>query len=107
MPTYDYECENCGHTFEHYQSFSEKNLRKCPECKKSKLIRLIGMGCHCHVENVTTVGQLGERNFKKLGKYGVDNLAEQNKDMIEHKKAIRRNKEILKNPKKYIEEGRT
>jgi putative FmdB family regulatory protein len=44
MPTYDYRCEACKHTFEEFQSFSEKPLKKCPECGKNKLRRLIGMG---------------------------------------------------------------
>lgn len=43
MPTYDYECQRCGHTFEHFQSFSEADLKRCPECR-GKLKRLIGMG---------------------------------------------------------------
>ena len=43
MPTYDYECEACGHAFELFQSMSAPVKRKCPECKKSKLQRLIGM----------------------------------------------------------------
>ena len=44
MPTYDYVCDNCEHTFEEFQSITAKNLRKCPKCKKSKLRRLIGAG---------------------------------------------------------------
>ena len=44
MPTYDYECDACGHKFEHFQSMSSKLLRKCPECAKRKLRRLIGSG---------------------------------------------------------------
>ena len=44
MPTYDYECEACGHSFEEFQSMSAEHLKKCPECKKNKLKRLIGMG---------------------------------------------------------------
>jgi putative FmdB family regulatory protein len=44
MPTYDYACDACGHTFEEFQSFSEAPLKKCPECKKNKLRRLIGTG---------------------------------------------------------------
>lgn len=44
MPTYEYECESCGHTFEKFQYMSEKSLRKCPECSKLKLRRLIGAG---------------------------------------------------------------
>jgi len=44
MPTYDYQCEACGHHFEEFQSMSAKLLRKCPECGKLKLQRLIGRG---------------------------------------------------------------
>ncbi len=44
MPTYEYECRACGHKLEALQSFSEKPLRRCPECKKMKLQRLIGAG---------------------------------------------------------------
>lgn len=44
MPTYDYECEACDHTFEEFQSISADPLKKCPKCKKNKLIRLFGTG---------------------------------------------------------------
>lgn len=44
MPTYEYECEGCGHKFEEFQSMTDKPLRKCPKCGKSKLQRLIGSG---------------------------------------------------------------
>jgi len=44
MPTYDYRCDACDHAFEEFQSFSEAPLKKCPECKKQKLRRLIGTG---------------------------------------------------------------
>ncbi len=44
MPTYDYVCDGCEHAFESFQSMSAKPHRKCPECGKSKLRRLIGTG---------------------------------------------------------------
>ena len=44
MPTYDYRCQACGHTFDELQSFSEPPLTKCPACKKNKLERLFGGG---------------------------------------------------------------
>jgi putative FmdB family regulatory protein len=44
MPTYDYECDACGHAFEEFQSMLDKPFKKCPKCKKSKLRRLIGTG---------------------------------------------------------------
>lgn len=44
MPTYDYKCTACSHTFEHFQSMKDKPLKKCPECGKNALERLIGTG---------------------------------------------------------------
>ena len=44
MPTYDYECDGCGHTFELFQSITEDPEKKCPECGKLKLRRLFGTG---------------------------------------------------------------
>lgn len=44
MPTYDYECDACGHEFELFQQMSESVKRKCPECSKLKLRRLFGTG---------------------------------------------------------------
>ena len=44
MPTYDYECQGCGHKLEIFQSITESAKKKCPSCGKSKLARLIGPG---------------------------------------------------------------
>jgi putative FmdB family regulatory protein len=44
MPTYDYICEACNHEFELFQSIKEDAKKKCPECGKNKLKRLIGPG---------------------------------------------------------------
>jgi putative FmdB family regulatory protein len=44
MPTYEYQCSDCGHQFEEFQSITASPLRKCPECGKLRLKRLIGIG---------------------------------------------------------------
>ena len=44
MPTYDYECDACGHAFELFQGINDPVKKRCPECKKSKLRRLFGTG---------------------------------------------------------------
>jgi putative FmdB family regulatory protein len=44
MPTYDYECEACGHSLEVFQGINDPVLKKCPECGKNKLKRLFGTG---------------------------------------------------------------
>ena len=43
MPTYEYECENCRHTFEQFQNMSDDPLKDCPECG-GRVRRLIGTG---------------------------------------------------------------
>ena len=32
MPLYEYECRKCKHRFEQIQKFSDKPVKKCPEC---------------------------------------------------------------------------
>jgi len=32
MPLYEYQCKKCGHRFEKIVKFSDKPLKKCPEC---------------------------------------------------------------------------
>lgn len=44
MPTYEYACPKCGHTFEMFQSMRDEPLKKCPHCKKTGVKRLIGGG---------------------------------------------------------------
>jgi putative FmdB family regulatory protein len=44
MPTYEYQCTACGHAFEKFQSIKAAPIKKCPQCGKSRVKRLIGMG---------------------------------------------------------------
>jgi len=44
MPTYDYECNACGHRFEKFQPITSRPIRKCPQCGKSAARRRIGAG---------------------------------------------------------------
>jgi putative FmdB family regulatory protein len=32
MPLYEYQCKKCGHRFEKIQKFSDKPIKKCPDC---------------------------------------------------------------------------
>ena len=66
MPTYKYQCAACEHTFEHFQSMTSPKKRKCPECGKLKLVRLIGPGA----------GII----FKGTGFYETDYKRKNNKD---------------------------
>ena len=44
MPHYDYLCEGCQHQFELFQPITAGAKRKCPQCGRFKLRRLIGPG---------------------------------------------------------------
>jgi len=44
MPTYEYQCEGCGHEFEELQSFKDEPLKVCPRCHEERLRRLFGTG---------------------------------------------------------------
>ena len=44
MPTYEYKCSACGHTFERFQSITAEPIKRCPECGKAKVKRLLGTG---------------------------------------------------------------
>ncbi len=44
MPTYEYACQKCEHTFEQFQSMRDDPLVRCPKCGKKSLKRLLGGG---------------------------------------------------------------
>ena len=58
MPIYAYRCESCGVHFERHQSFTDAPLKRCPECNKNSLRKVIG-----------PVGVV----FKGSGFYSTDN----------------------------------
>ena len=41
MPFYEYQCKSCGHELEAMQMVSDAPLKKCPDCGKSQLQRLM------------------------------------------------------------------
>jgi len=43
MPTYEYECLECGIGFEAFQKMSDEVLEECPQCR-GKVKRLISSG---------------------------------------------------------------
>jgi len=44
MPTYEYECQSCGHKFEKFQNMSAQPIKECPKCRKNSAKRLISAG---------------------------------------------------------------
>jgi len=43
MPTYEYECTKCEHTFERFQSMTDDPVKRCPECR-CKVRKVYGSG---------------------------------------------------------------
>jgi putative FmdB family regulatory protein len=45
LPTYQYACTECDHSFEQFQSFSDDTLTECPECRGRlrKLFNAVGV----------------------------------------------------------------
>jgi len=44
MLTYEYKCDACGHELIKEQRITEKPIKKCPNCGKLKLRRMVGTG---------------------------------------------------------------
>ncbi|MFH1440791.1 MAG: FmdB family zinc ribbon protein [Candidatus Omnitrophota bacterium] len=73
MPTYEYECTHCGHTFEAFQKMSDEALDVCPQCN-NKVRRLIAGG----------TGII----FKGSGFYATDYRKSPAKEPVESKPAV-------------------
>lgn len=45
LPIYEYECVECKHRFERYQSFSEPPVAACPDCGSAvrKVLQAVGI----------------------------------------------------------------
>ena len=41
MPFYEYQCSSCGHRREELQKVGDRPLRKCPDCGRNALKRLV------------------------------------------------------------------
>jgi putative FmdB family regulatory protein len=43
MPTYEFACEKCGHSFSRTESIvaHERSKPKCPKCKSTKVVRVL------------------------------------------------------------------
>src|SRR5688500_12928436 len=44
MPTYEYKCDACGSEFERVRLIMGAPIKRCPECGKAKVRRLISTG---------------------------------------------------------------
>jgi putative FmdB family regulatory protein len=75
MPTYEYECKDCGYIFDVFQSMSDAPLKNCPKCGKD-VRRLIngGTGVICKgsgfyvTDKNNKTGSGGEKSAKTASK---------------------------------------
>jgi len=80
MPAYTYRCHSCNAEFERTQMFSEKALRRCPECHRSTARRIPqlpsiifrGHGWYS-IDHRTTSGQKSRIPVEKNDKAGITN----------------------------------
>lgn len=93
MPTYEYQCESCGHEFEIFQSMTAPVKKKCSECGKLRLKRLIGTGA----------GVI----FKGGGFYETDYRSESYKKAAQAEKKSTEKSDDKKNGKKDKSDERT
>jgi len=77
---YDYICDNCNNKLtDVYQSIKDDALTKCEACGKESLQRVIYGGISASVKGVSTIGQLADRNWSKMGSYQKSELIEKQK----------------------------
>lgn len=113
MPTYEYRCSGCGHGFEIVQSMKDKTKRKCPQCGKNRLERVLGTPLVFTKGEPQTIKHLAERNTERMGKYElgdkIGEVEEANKKAVGNKSVGASKKEIRKmtpeQKKRYIEKG--
>ena len=87
MPTYEYQCEECDHNFEIVKMISDPHESMCPKCKKLTLYQVISPSTVFIKGEATTVGQLADRNTKKMGKYELgDKRGRQEEGNLKNKK---------------------
>ena len=74
---YDYVCKECGHELDDVlQSIKDKPKKKCPECGKMGLDRVIYGGAYAFVKNTGTIGQLADKNTRDMGHYKRSEIEE-------------------------------
>ena len=81
MNRYDYVCQKCSHELRDVlQSIKDPPKKKCPECGKRGLKRVLYGGLLVSVkQDPTTIGQLADKNASKMGSYQKSEIEEKKK----------------------------
>jgi putative FmdB family regulatory protein len=99
VPEYFYECQNCEHSFEIFQHIKARRKRKCPECGKLKLERLI-QRTFGFMGGCKTVGSLAEKNASKMSDEQKKELLDKQKTKKFKSRSIPRGHDELATPPK-------
>ena len=109
MPLYEYLCSSCEYRFTIQQGMKDKKKKKCPECKKGKLNRVMGIPSVFVKGEPSSLGHLAERNTKKMGRYELEDKKEKDKvnDKADGKNKTQRKLRSMteKQRQRYIEKG--
>jgi putative FmdB family regulatory protein len=88
MPIYTYRCESCGVQFERHQSFNDEPLKRCPECSKNSLRKVLtpagiifkGSGWYAtDHKSPSGQGRLSAKNENKEGASASENSGSSDK----------------------------
>ena len=94
MPLHDYECAECGKFFSDvYQKYEEDPLTKCESCGEESLQKIFAAPTFFVTQEAKTLGQVADRNSKKMGKREV-----QEREL----KAKEKNKSTMSEAKKEL-----
>jgi len=75
MPTYEYQCDACGHAFERRQRMSDPPAENCPECGKpvrrvigavAGIVRGASTPCASHAAPCPELGRCDKRSCAML-----------------------------------------
>jgi putative FmdB family regulatory protein len=82
VPLYEYQCKKCKHKFEKIQKFSDRPIRKCPECggpvekiQHAPAVQFKGTGWY-----VTDYGGKGEKTEKSKSEASSDKDSSEKKE---------------------------
>ena len=82
MPLYEYQCKKCKHKFEKIQKFSDRPIRKCPECggpvekiQHAPAVQFKGTGWY-----VTDYGGKSDKSDKSKGEGSSDKASAEKKE---------------------------
>lgn len=92
MPIYEYQCKKCKHRFEKIQKFSDKPVKKCPECGgpverllSSPAVQFKGSGWY--VTDYARKGASGDSGSSSASTDGAAKTSEKSETKSEAKKS--------------------